>query len=194
MKRFVSKGLFAESIQALSKESLIAASPYNKDLASKLVEPAAETKALIDGIITTYGKYDSDIRLEAASQPGFFSFVNTVKEAFKAQKPPMLGDYEDIQSKLASLVGYAYYLATKQSSASSEDKSKLLVYFDLDKAKQVATSILNHMGVDLRMRTLLDSNPKFKDDLGLAICSSVFNEKKKAAETTANQLPTPVKK
>jgi len=184
----IRKNLFSESVAAISKAQVAAVSPFTQDLSNKLTEaePPMETKAIVDKIVDVYGQRAGDIQ-RASTQPGFYSFVGTLEQAFSKQTPPLLGDYgKEEKDKLAALVAYAYFLCTKDKTKAPQ------VYSNFDDGKIVAAAILQKMSNDLKLGKLLGDesmNPRFKQALTLAICASVWKEKKKADEKPEYKLP-----
>lgn len=180
--------LFSESIQALSKETIAAASPFTDvNLASKLLGADAEDKVICDKIVKIYGLNGSNLQA-AAIEPNFYAFAGVVETAFQSQKPPVLDGYDKIQGKLSELVSLAYYNCQKKEP---KGQKRFLIHSDISIAKQVATGIMKDINSTLRLGKFLDSTPDFKNRLELAIVASLYNEKLEKTKPGDKKKPEP---
>jgi hypothetical protein len=186
----IKKNLFLEAQTVLSKDRVMAISPYTSELAAKLITVPSDTKEIVDTIVKISGEQEDNVDSSAATQPGFFSFVNAVDEALKKQQPPIFGDYSSETPKLAALVAHAYYLASKKDKSSPEQASPK-VYHSFDAAQAASRDIINRMSNDLKLGYLFTKHPEFKKAVGEAACAAVYKEKEKdkAAEATSFQMP-----
>ena len=177
----IKRSLFSESIAALSRESLNAASPYkdpNSSLVSELQKDTMADKYVCSIIISAYNKYASIITLDMSSEHLYPQFSAIVLSAFKNKNIQLLMDYEDIQRKLSDLVALSYYKAV-----GPEKRSNFSIYSSDQTAKQVAEAILNRLKLMLPAKLFTDVN--FTKKLELAIATSVYYEKKEVAKTPA---------
>lgn len=193
----IKKNLFSEAIISISHAKVKAANPYTPDLAGQLVpKHQIATKHVVANLVKVFGEQQSTIRNNTETQPGFSSFVETLKKAFSASPTPVLGDYdESMQTKLAKLVAFAYYQEYEDTMKNNPKGNNFRAIPDEKKAITSAEKLLDRLVV-LGLRTL-ETNVSFTEDLGAAVAAVLWDSvgeeaaKKKPAAEVPKQEDSP---